>query len=237
MGLATNSNHPGVNRLLEALPAEELERLRPLMEVAPVLYGEVMAETDGPFTHVYFPTVGVISTVLIMEDGPTIEVGTIGNEGMAGLPVVLGDERSPTRVFCQVPGEAVRMEAAAFREQARRGGPLAELILRYAQAYLTLVSQTAACNGLHTIEERLCRWLLMTHDRMGSDTIPLTQEVLSQMLGVRRPSVSLVAGTLQEAGLIRYVRGKLEILDRAGLEAASCACYGIVRREFDRLLG
>jgi CRP-like cAMP-binding protein len=237
MGLSTKTNHPGVNRLLEALPAGEIERLRPLMEVAPMKYGEVMAETDGPFTHVYFPTVGVISTVLVMEDGPTIEVGTIGNEGMAGLPVVLGAERSPTKVFCQVPGEAVRMEAAAFREEVRRGGPLGARIFRHAQAYLTLVSQTAACNGLHTIEERLCRWLLMTHDRMGSDVIPLTQEVLSEMLGVRRPSVSLVAGTLQRAGLIRYVRGRLEILDRTGLEAASCECYGVVRREFDRLLG
>lgn len=237
MADANEFDRPGENRLLAALGAEDYERIRPLLRTTPMTYGEVFVEVDGPFADVYFPVVGVISAILVLDDGRTIEVGTVGNEGMAGVPVFLGAERSPTKIYCQVTGEVVRMEAGAFRDEIGRGGPLAVIARRYVQAYINQVSQSVACNGLHTIEERLCRWLLMTHDRMGSDILPLTQEVISEMLGVRRPSVSVVAGTLQKAGLIRYVRGRVEILDRPALESSACECYRIVRREFDRLLG
>jgi CRP-like cAMP-binding protein len=165
-----------------------------------------------------------------------VEVGTVGNEGMLGLPVFLGADSSPGAAFCQVPGRALRMPAEALRAAASVEGPLRDLLQRYAQALMDQIAQSAACNRAHSTEERLCRWLLMTHDRVGADRFPLTQEFLGQMLGVRRAGVSATASILQRAGFIRYSRGTITITDRAGLESASCGCYRVVRDEFDRLL-
>jgi CRP-like cAMP-binding protein len=172
-----------------------------------------------------------------MRDGLAVEVGTIGNEGMVGTPVLLGADLSPTRAFAQVPGEALRMRTVLFKEEMQNGGPLPDLVRRYTQAMVNQISQSVACNHLHSVGQRMCRWLLMTHDWVGADEFPLTHEFLAQMLGVRRPSVSVVAGILQKAGLIRYHRGRITVLDRKGLEAASCECYEVVRKESDRLLG
>lgn len=228
---------PGENRLLTALPEREFDRLRPRLEETALGLKQVLYEADRPIEHVYFPRTGVISLVIDMADGLTVEVGTVGNEGMVGTPVFLGAEKSPTKAFSQVPGDCLRMRAEDFREEIGNGGPLPDLIRRYTQAMVNQISQSVACNHLHSVQERMCRWLLMTHDRVESDEFPLTQEFLAQMLGVRRPSVTVVAGILQQAGLIRYHRGRITVLDRAGLEAASCECYRVVRQEYDRLLG
>jgi CRP-like cAMP-binding protein len=164
-------------------------------------------------------------------------VGTIGNEGMVGTPVFLGSERSPTRAISQVPGEALRMETKFFQEEIKRAGPLHGLVQRYTQAMINQISQSTVCNHRHSVQKRMCRWLLMSHDRVGTDEFQLTQEFLAQMLGVRRPTVTTVACILQKAGLITYRRGIITILDRKGLEAASCECYGVVAKELNRLLG
>jgi CRP-like cAMP-binding protein len=225
----------GENALLSALPPEERRRL-PLEPVAQGLR-EVVYEPNGPITHVYFPLSGVFSLLVHMADGLAVEAGTVGNEGMVGLPVFLGAETSPHQAFAQVAGDSLRMRTEDFKGALRRDGPLHEVLQRYNQALMNQMAYSVACNRLHSVEERMCRWLLMTHDRVGADRFPLTQEFLAQMLGVRRPSVTVVAGVLQKAGLIAYARGWVLILDRAGLEASSCECYRVVRDEFDRLLG
>jgi CRP-like cAMP-binding protein len=228
---------PGKNRLLVALPREEYDRLHPNLVKVPLPLKEILYEANGPIAHVFFPLNGVVSLVIMMEGGFTLEVGTIGNEGMVGTPIFLGAESSPTRAISQVPGEALRMQAKVFQEEMRRAGPLYVLVQRYTQAMINQISQSTVCNRRHSVAKRMCRWLLMSHDRVGTDEFPLTQEFLAQMLGVRRPTVSAVAGALQTAGLITYHRGTLTVLDRKGLEAASCECYRVVREELDRLLG
>jgi CRP-like cAMP-binding protein len=229
------ANRPGENALLAALPREQRERL-PLERVSMRLK-DVIYEPDGPITHVYFPLTGVYSLLVIMSDGLGVEAGTVGNEGMVGMPVFLGAERSPHRAFAQVPGECLRMSAEDFRKELQRRGPLHERIQRYNQGLLNQMAYSVACNRLHSVEERMCRWLLMCRDRVGTDRFLLTQEFLAQLLGVRRPSVTVVAGVLQKAGLIAYTRGQVLILDPERLEAASCECYRVVKDEFDRLLG
>src|SRR5262249_23637303 len=187
--------------------------------------------------HVYFPLSGVMSLVVQMADNATVEVGTIGNEGMVGTPVLLGVDRSPTKAFCQVPGECLRMSIAEFKQEIEaEDGVFRRLLNRYAQALINQISQSVGCNHLHSVEERTCRWLLMTHDRVGKDEFLLTQEFLAQMLGVRRSSVTVAAGLLEKAGLITYKRGRIRVLDRERLEQASCECYRIVSREYERLL-
>jgi CRP-like cAMP-binding protein len=225
------------NRLIATLPAEERERLEHALDIVSLSVRQSLAEPGKPFTHVYFPLSAVISFVMELQDGDGVEVGTVGKEGMVGLPVLLGGQDSTTRVFSQVAGDAARMKAGAFVEHLKTSPPLASLLHRYAQVMMNQVMQTAACNHAHAIEQRMCRWLLMTHDRVGEDEFPLTQEFLAQMLGVRRPSVTVVAGMLHQAGLIRYTRGRMTILNREGLEAASCECYRMVRKETERLLG
>lgn len=229
-------DRPDENQLLAALPAEEYARLRPHLEHIRLVARDAVIMADTPITHIHFPRTAVLSMVLDLEDGGAVEVATVGNEGMVGLPIFFGADQCPTRTFCQVAGEALRIEAAAFREAVDRRGPFDNLVRRYAQAAFNQVAQTSACNRLHSVEQRLCRWLLMTHDRVRSDRLPLTQEFLALMLGVQRPSVSVVAALLQRAGLIRYARGLVDVLDREGLEAASCGCYRAVRRELERLL-
>jgi CRP-like cAMP-binding protein len=225
------------NRLIAKLPAEERERLATALDVVSLTVKQPIAEPRQPFSHVYFPLSGLISLVIELQDGDVVEVGTVGNEGMVGVPVLLGADESPTRVFAQIAGESARMKAGAFVEHLKSSPALAQLLQRYAQVMMNQISQTAACNHAHAIEQRMARWLLMTHDRIGENEFPLTQEFLAQMLGVRRPSVTVVAGMLQQAGFIRYSRGRMTIVNREALEAASCECYRIVRQETERLLG
>jgi CRP-like cAMP-binding protein len=225
------------NRLLDSLPRPDLERLRPHLEAVSVGVKHVVYEPNGPIKHVYFPINCVISLVTYLEDGASVEMATIGLEGMVGLPIFLGTDTMPSRAFGQVPGDALRITAAAFTEEIERNGPLVRVLNRYTQALFNQVAQTTACNRVHLVEQRCARWLLQTHDRVGSDQFSLTQEFLAQMLGVRRSGVSAAAGLLQKAGLIRYARGWITVLDRPGLESASCECYRVIKREFDRLIG
>ncbi len=225
------------NRLLSALPIEEYKRLLPNLELVSLNFKQIIYAPDEPIEYVYFPNSGVISLVNVTEDGKTVEAGMVGNEGMAGIPVLLGADKMPGLAISQVVGDAVRMKADVFKREVTPGTSLYKLLLRYTQALLNQISQSVACNSLHPVERRCCRWLLMCHDRVRSDQFMLTQELLSQMLGVRRASVSVVAATVQKAGLIRYNRGRITIVDREGLEAGSCECYRVVKQEFDRLLG
>ncbi len=227
---------PGENRLLTALPRDEHDRLLPHLEKVSLALRDILYEAHGPITHVFFPLRGVVSLV-IMDSGFTLEVGIIGNEGLVGTPAFLGADSSPTRAIVQIPGEALRMEAKVFQTEMKRGGPLHGLVQRYTQSMINQISQSIVCNHRHSVEKRMCRWLLMSHNRVGADEFPLTHEFLAQMLGVRRPTVTAVAGTLHKAGLIRYHRGRITVLDRKGLEAASCKCYEVVAKALDRLLG
>jgi CRP-like cAMP-binding protein len=225
------------NRLLAALAADDLAALAPHLEEVTLGNGEVLAEPGEPLADIYFPETAIMSVINRMADGAGVEVGTVGNEGLVGLAALLGAEASESQTLAQIPGTALRLPAAVLVAAVDAQPALRRLLLRYTQAYLTQVAQGAACNRLHGIEARCARWLLMTHDRVGgADAFPLTQEFLAIMLGVRRAGVSVAAGALQDAGLIRYRRGGIRVLDRAGLEAAACECYGVVRRQFDRLL-
>lgn len=227
----------GENRLLAALPRNEYKRLLPHLDKVSLPLKDILYEANGPIPHVFFPLHGVVSLVIMVEGGVSLEVGTIGNEGMVGTPVFLGSERSPTRAISQVPGEALRMETLVFQEEMRRAGALYGLVQRYTQAMINQISQSTVCNHRHSVQKRMCRWLLMSHDRVGTNEFPLTHEFLAQMLGVCRPTVSAVAAILQKAELITYHRGRITILDRKGLEAASCECYRVVSKELERLLG
>jgi CRP-like cAMP-binding protein len=212
-------------------------RLRRHLEPVVLEYRRPLYNANEPIEFVHFIESGVGSLVLTMANGDAAEVGTIGNEGFVGLPVLLGDDRAPTSVYIQVPGVGLRMRAETFREELERSGPLRATMLRYAHALFNQVAQSAACAALHSLEQRCCRWMLMTRDRMQSDEFLLTQEFLAMMLGVRRAGVTVAAGGLRRAGLIEYKRGSVTIIDRGGLEQRSCECYGVSKREFDRLLG
>jgi CRP-like cAMP-binding protein len=231
-----NAIHFKGNRLLGALPAEDFERLLPHLETVTLEVKDFLYETDRPIEYVYFPIDCVTSTIATMRDGRTVEVGTIGKEGMDGLPVFLGAQTAPLASFCQVPGDAARMTAEALRSEVGPGDRLYELLRRFTEATLVFAAQSSACNRLHSVEQRCSRWILHTHDRVGKDEFYLTQEFLSQMLGVRRASVSEVASAFQGEGLISYRRGNLRIVDRCGLEAATCECHGVITKEFERLL-
>jgi len=228
------------NRLIEALAVlapSDAAWVATQIESVELDIGQLIARAGEPFRHVYFPETAVLSIISRMADGTAVEVGTVGNEGMAGVGVFLGADVSVNETVAQIPGTAGRIESTRFVDGAATRPELRRLLNRYTEAYLTQVAQTAACNRLHGIEARCARWLLMTHDRVGeAERFPLTQEYLAIMLGVRRGGVSLAAGTLRDAGLIRYSRGAIRVVDRAGLETAACECYGIVRRHFDRLL-
>jgi CRP-like cAMP-binding protein len=227
---------PGENRLLGALPKDDHDRLLPHLEEVSLPLREILYEANGPIAHVFFPLHGVVSLV-ISDGGFTLEVGIIGNEGLVGTPVFLGADRSPTRAIAQIPGDALRMEVKVFQSEMTRHGAFYGLVQRYTQTMINQISQSIVCNHRHSVEKRMCRWLLMSHNRVGADEFPLTHEFLAQMLGVRRPTVTAVAGALQKAGLISYHRGRISVLDRKGLEAASCECYEVVTKELERLLG
>ena len=223
------------NRLLGALPADELEEILPQLESVPLKVGMPIYEPNEPITDVYFPITGIVSMVSEMRDG-TVEVGTVGREGMTGLPLVLHATTMPSRAFVQVPGHAYRMRGADLCAALRRSPRVERLVYRYVLALFDQAAQHAACNRLHALEERCARWLLMTHDRVDGDVLPLKQQFLAEMLGVHRPAVTIAAGALQKAGVIRYSRGKVTVLDREALEDAACECYGIIARRDAELL-
>ena len=225
---------PG-NRLLGALPPAALQALQPHFEHISLELREPLFEPHVPISHVYFPETAVVSLTNVLRDGSAVEIGTTGREGMVGLPVFLGEEAGGMRAFAQIPGMALRIEAAVFARLAGPSGPLHTLLLQYTHAFLTQVAQTAACNSAHLVEQRCARWLLMTHDRVDGDEFPLTHEFLAFMLGVRRAGVTLAMGGLQDARLVHYVRDRVTVADRAGLEHASCECYEVVRAHYERL--
>jgi len=225
------------NRLLAHLPQEDQERLSQFLEPVVLEYKLPLYDADQRIEFVHFIESGVGSLVCTMADGRAAEVGTVGNEGLVGLPVLMGDDRAPSTMYIQVPGRGLRMNARAFREQLEQSQPMRAAMLRYAHVFFNQVAQTAACAHFHSLEQRCCRWLLMTHDRMPSDTFLLTHEFLAMMLGVRRAGVSVAAGALQRAGMIRYHRGRITVLDRQGLEDCACECYAVSKAEFNGLLG
>ena len=225
------------NRLLSLLSDDDYERLRPHLSHVVFDYRKSLYEASRPIERVYFPVDGVASLVITTADGASAEVGTIGSEGIVGLPVCLGDRAAPSSVYVQVPGAALQIDARIFRGELARSTTLNLVMLRYAHAFFNQVAQSAACAHLHKVEQRCCRWLLMTRDRMPSGDFLLTHEFLGMMLGVRRTTVTDVMGSLQKAGLIRYRRGHVTILDQDALQQRACECYEISKLEFDRLLG
>jgi CRP-like cAMP-binding protein len=226
---------PIQNRILAALPSNEYERLLKHLTPVSLALGETIYQPAGKITDVYFLNTGVISFVATLKDGGSVEVGLLGNDSMIGLSIVLGDDLSPNHAIVQIADGALRMKAAALREELKSDGQLLGLLLRSTLLMIKQVSQTAVCNGSHTVGRRLARWLLMCHDRVNGDELELTQEFISQMLGIRRSGVSEAAILLQGGGLIKYSRGHITILNRAGLEEFACECYGIVRAEAERL--
>jgi CRP-like cAMP-binding protein len=225
------------NGLLAVLPFEDLARLRPSLQPVELPFDLTLYPADGAVEAVLFPETGMVSLLATLDDGEQVEVGIAGREGLIGLPLVFGDDRSLVEARVQMEGTALRMDAAALRDGMEGSAALRGLLHRYALAFQAQVTMTAACNARHPIEQRLARWLLTAHDRADGDEFPMTHEFMAMMLGVRRPGVSLAAGVLQKAGLIHYVRGRMTVTDRPGLEAASCECYHTTRREFARLLG
>ena len=233
--MAERYSRNGTNRLLTALDKQTQEQLAPHLELVSLTLRQKLFEPNQTIKDVYFPVNGVISLLAHMEEGVLIEVATIGNEGMVGLPVFLGADLTPGTSFSQVPGNAYRIPATEFRKIIAASPSLTKALHRYTQALMIQISQGTACNRIHSLEQRCARWLLLCHDRVGGDEFMLTQEFLSQMLGVRRASVNLVAGAFQQAGLIEYSRGLIRILNRRGLESAACSCYSIIRDEYDRM--
>ena len=225
------------NRLLAALPHQEYERLRPSLEHVSFDLGQVIYESGEHLDYVYFPTTSIISLLYLMEDGSSAEMGLAGNEGVVGIALFMGGGTMPNRAVVQSAGGAVRMKAKALQAEFALGSRFQQLLLRYTQALITQISQTAVCNRLHSVEQQLSRWLLLSHDRVEADELIMTQELIADMLGVRREGVTVAAGRLQDDGAISYVRGHRQILDRGKLEAISCECYRVVKEEFDRLLG
>lgn len=225
-----------VNAILAALAPGDLAAISNKLEIGSYSPWDVMSEAHEPASHVYFPLTCVCSIINTVAGGSTVEVGTVGNEGFVGVAVYLGAGSTPNKTIVQVPGYMARLSTGDFVKLLERSDAMRKLLDRFTLAFLSQVSQTAACNRAHTIDERCARWLLMTHDRVGMDTFALTHEFLAFMLGVRRAGVTVAAGILQKAGLISYKRGKVSIVDRAGLEAASCDCYQVVRSEFKKLM-
>lgn len=234
--MPTSSRFPLSNLLLAALPRNEYERLSPHLHRVRLAKGRLLYHAGDPVRHAYFPTSGMCSLLATTEKGALLEVGMVGNEGLIGLPAVLRINVMPFQVIVQIEADAFRLRADVLRAEFDRNGRLQDLLLKYAHALLTQVSQSAVCNRFHTIEERLCRWLLISQDRVQTDTVHLTQEFLSYMLGVPRTGVTLAAGNLQKRRLIGYGRGRITILDRARLERAACECYRVVRAETERVL-
>jgi CRP-like cAMP-binding protein len=221
------------NRLLDSLPSNEMERVLSSAERVRPRMRQVMFEQDGAMSYVYFPQSGAFSLLVQMMDGTMIETLSVGNEGMLGLPAILGARRSPTRAICQISGWALRIPLAELIDAAPRNGELFDRLVRYAQARLAALSRSVACCRLHSAQQRYARWVLATQDRVGTDEFPITQDFLAQMLGVTRPTISLVGQELQTSGFIHYAQGRLTVDDRAGLEGVACECYALIRRQFE----
>ena len=236
MRMTTNSQ-PIENRLLAALPPDEYEQISPHLQTVLFSLGEVVYEFGGQLQYVYFPTTSIVSLLYTMENGASAEMGLTGNDGVVGIALFMGGGTMPNRAVVQSAGGALRMSAKVLQNQFALGGKFQHLLLRYTQALITQISQTAVCNRLHSVEQQLCRWLLLSHDRVPGDDLVMTQELIADMLGVRREGVTVAAGRLQDAGAIRYVRGRITIVERQKLEDTVCECYGVVKTEFDRLLG
>ncbi len=227
---------PRQNHLLDALLNAEYDRLFPNLELVEMPLGKVLYESGGRLQHVYFPTTSIVSLLYVMEDGASAEIAVVGNEGILGISLFMGGETTPSRAVVQSAGYGYRLKAQLLMQEFNRAGPVMRLLLRYTQALITQMAQTAVCNRHHTVEQQLCRWLLLSLDRLSSDELTMTQELIANMLGVRREGVTEAAGKLQRVGLIDYTRGHIKVLDRPGLEARVCECYQVVKREFDRLL-
>jgi CRP-like cAMP-binding protein len=233
---ARSGPSPHQNHLLDALPAGDYDRLAPRLELVPLALGEVLYESGSRMRDVYFPTTAIISLLYVMEDGASAEIAIVGNEGMLGISLFMGGDTTPSRAVVQSAGHAIRLKAELLKDEFGRFGPTMRLLLRYTQALITQMAQTAVCNRHHSVDQQLCRWLLLSLDRLASNELSMTQELIANMLGVRREGVTEAAGKLQAAGLIRYSRGKITVLDRKGVEARACECYHVVKSEFDRLL-
>ncbi len=233
--MPSKPRRPVGNWILDTLPTDDYARLGPSFEKISFELGQVVYEPGVQIAHVYFPTTSHISLLYTMVDGATAEMGLVGNEGVVGIALFMGGETTPNRAVVQGGGAALRMKANSMLDEFKRGGEFQHRLLRYTQALMTQISQTAVCNRLHTVDQRLCRWLLMTRDRTSTDALQMTHEFISNMLGVRREGVTHAAHRLQEQGLISYLRGHIKILNRQGLEAAVCECYEVVKSEHQRL--
>ncbi|MGE5651158.1 Crp/Fnr family transcriptional regulator [Noviherbaspirillum sp. UKPF54] len=229
-------HYPQQNRLLAALSPAEFARLSPQLELVPIHLDDVLYESGSRMAHAYFPTTSIISLLHIMEDGASTGIAVVGNEGILGISLFMGGETTPSRAVVQSSGYGYRLKAQLLKDEFNRAGPMLHLLLRYTQALITQIAQTAVCNRHHSIEQQLCRWLLLILDRLSSNELRMTQELIANMLGVRREGVTEAAGKLQAAGLIHYSRGHITVIDRKGVEALACECYAVVKKEFDRLL-
>lgn len=234
--LVPTKHSPLQNHLLAAIPQHEFKRLSPHLEPTPMELGEVLYESGGRLQHVYFPTTSIVSLLYVMEDGDSAEIAVVGNEGILGISLFMGGETTPSRAIVQSAGFGYRLRAQFLKEEFNRAGPVMHILLRYTQALITQMAQTAVCNKHHSVQQQLCRWLLLSLDRLNGNEVVMTQELISNMLGVRREGVTAAAGKLQRDGLIRYSRGHITVLDRPGLEKQVCECYAVVKKEFDRLL-
>ena len=233
---ASNPHPPGENHLLAALPTQDYKRLLPHLEPFPLQLAVPLYESGDRLAHVFFPVEGIVSLLYVTENGASAEIAITGNEGLVGIALFMGGESTPSRAVVQSEGHAYRLRAEILKMEFERGGELQHLLLRYTQALITQMAQTAVCNRHHSVEQQLCRWLLLSLDRLSSSELHMTQELIANMLGVRREGVTEAAGHLQKAGLIHYQRGKITVLDRPQLERHVCECYAVVKREFDRLL-
>jgi CRP-like cAMP-binding protein len=232
----TDTYNPRQNQLLAALPQADFDRLSPHLELVRMPLGKVLYESGEHLKHVYFPTTSIVSLLYVMADGASAEIAVVGNEGILGISLFMGGETTPSRAVVQSAGYGYRLKPQLLKQEFNRAGPIMHLLLRYTQALITQMAQTAVCNRHHTVDQQLCRWLLMSLDRLPSNELTMTQELIANMLGVRREGVTEAAGKLQRAGVIRYSRGQITVLDRPRLEQRVCECYAVVKTEFDRLL-
>jgi CRP-like cAMP-binding protein len=232
----TNTPESRNNHLLAALPTAEWERWLPQLERVEMPLGQVLYESGTTLSHVYFPLTAIVSLLYVMENGASAEIAVVGNEGIVGISLFMGGESTPSRAVVQSAGHGVRLKAQTMKDEFNRAGPVLHLLLRYTQALITQMAQTAVCNRHHSLDQQLCRWLLLSMDRLQGNDLVMTQELIANMLGVRREGVTEAALSLQKVGLIRYARGHISVLDRAGLEQRTCECYAVVKKEYDRLL-
>ncbi len=237
MPVAIHTDNALMNHLLAALPANEFARLEPDLSPVSLSLGEVIYESGELLEYIYFPTTAIISLLYIMENGSTAEIGMAGNDGLVGIALYMGGSTTPSRAVVQSAGNAFRLRSKALKFEFGLNGVFHNILLRYTQSLMTQISQTAVCNRLHSVEQQLCRWLLINHDLLQTNKLIMTHDLIANMLGVRREGVSIAAGNLQKKGLIKYVRGTITMLDRKGLEIAACECYQVVKDEYDRLLG